>query len=398
MRSLKKRITSFLLALVMLLTMVPTTAFAAVSTGTGITPTADESWWAIRLTSTGQSYTYRPPLVAGRYLYCMDFGYSYRYGTPEFLNSYTYTAATGADADDLWDAAVAKTGLGEMDAMTKENVKWIMSYIVGYKGQIPGGLFMALQTYIWDHQSDKSVGADTSGDIDAGGYANADTYEVYLGYCDWLLEQKAAEDAALQKKVEEYAAQGIQASIVEDDSSKWAVLAISSVKGRQSFFAYYSERKVVADDVPQDEDNPPPVAGDADLTFRKLSASTGKGLNGAVYNIYFNGTIIESEVTADGGYIELTGITTGLYSFVEQSAPDGYALDPTPHSVYVDVTDGDKQYTVTATDEKLPDMEIVKLDAQTGEVIPGTVFSIRSATGDHSTTVTTDRYGEASLP
>ena len=398
MRSLRKRITSLLLILVTLLTMVPTTAFAAVPTGTGITPTTDESWWAIRLTSTGQSYTYRPPLVAGKYLYCMDFGYSYRYGTPEFLNSYTYTAATGASADDLWDDAITQTGLGEMDAMTKENVKWMMSYIVTYKGEVPGALFMALQTYIWDHQSDKSAGADTSGDIDAGGYANADTYEIYLGYCDWLLEQKATEDAALQRKVEEYAAQGIQASIVEDDSTKWAILATSSVKGRQSFFAYYSQRKVVADDEPQDEDNsPPPVAGDADLTFQKLSATTGKGLNGAVYNIYFNGTIIGTEVTAGGGYIELTGISTGLYSFVEQSAPKGYALDPTPHSVYVDVTDGDKQYTVTATDEKHPDMEIVKLDAQTGEEIEGAVFSVRSATGSYSTTVTTDRYGETSL-
>lgn len=68
---MKKKLTSLLLVLVTLLTMVPTTAFAAVSTGTGITPTTDESWWAIRLTSTGQSYTYRPPLAAGKYLYCM---------------------------------------------------------------------------------------------------------------------------------------------------------------------------------------------------------------------------------------------------------------------------------------------------------------------------------------
>ena len=102
--------------------------------------------------------------------------YSYRYGTASFLNSYSYTSATGADADALWEKAIAKTGLGEMDAITKENVKWMMSYIADYTGEIPGSLFMALQTYIWDNQSDKSVGGDTSGDIDAGGFANADTY------------------------------------------------------------------------------------------------------------------------------------------------------------------------------------------------------------------------------
>ena len=99
-----------------------------------------------------------------------------------------------------------------MDAITKENVKWMMSYIADYTGDIPGSLFMALQTYIWDHQSDKSAGGDTSGDIDAGGFANADTYETYVGYYNWMLAQKAKEDAELQKQIEEYTAQGKQAS------------------------------------------------------------------------------------------------------------------------------------------------------------------------------------------
>lgn len=99
-----------------------------------------------------------------------------------------------------------------MDAAVKENVKWMMSYIADYTGDIPGSLFMALQTYIWDHQSDKSAGGDTSGDIDAGGFANADTYETYVGYYNWMLAQKAKEDAELQKQIEEYTAQGKQAS------------------------------------------------------------------------------------------------------------------------------------------------------------------------------------------
>ena len=80
-----------------------------------------------------------------------------------FLNSYTYKSATGADSDTLWDAAVAGTGLGEMDAITKENVKWMMTYIADYKGDIPGSLFMAAQTYVWDHQTFKGEG---DGDID----------------------------------------------------------------------------------------------------------------------------------------------------------------------------------------------------------------------------------------
>ena len=396
MRTLKKRIVSMLLVLVTLLTILPTSAFAATSTGTGITPTTDPNRWTTRLTSTGQPYSYRPPMAAGKQLYCMDLGYSYRYGTASFLNSYSYTSATGADADALWEKAIAKTGLGEMDAITKENVKWMMSYIADYTGEIPGSLFMALQTYIWDNQSDKSAGGDTSGDIDAGGFANADTYETYVGYYNWMLEQKAKEDAELQAQVEQYAAEGKQASIVEDTSSKWAVLAISGVSGRQSFFAYHAARKVVTDDKPEGGDNPPPpVAGDGDITFKKVIAGTTRGLDGAVYNIYRDGQIVGSDVTSGGGIITVNDVTKGLWTFAEVEAPEGYALDPTPHSVYVDVTDGNKQYTVSASNSPLPSLKITKADAQTFAKVKAT-FLVESLTGSYSTTVTVD--GEKTLP
>lgn len=88
MKALKKCIVSMLLVLVTLLTILPTSAFAATSTGTGIAPTTDPNRWTTRLTSTGQPYSYRPPMAAGKQLYCMDLGYSYRYGTASFLNSY----------------------------------------------------------------------------------------------------------------------------------------------------------------------------------------------------------------------------------------------------------------------------------------------------------------------
>ena len=388
---------SAFLVIMTLLTLLPTSALAASGSGTGIKATIDPNLWSTRLTSTGQQYSYRPPTAAGKQLYCMDLGYSYRYGTASFLNSYTYQSATGADSDALWDAAVAGTGLGEMDAATKENVKWMMSYIADYTGDIPGSLFMALQTYIWDHQSNKSAGGDTSGDIDAGGFANADTYETYLGYVDWLLAQKAKEDAELQEQIEKYAAQGTVATVVEDDAAKWAVFAKSSVEGRQSFFGYYAPRKLVTTPTQPGEPDRPP-AGDADITLKKVAAGTTQGLDGAKFNIYRDGQIVGSDVTKNGGMIEVKDVTKGLWSFVETEAPAGYCTDPTPISVYVDTTDGDKQYTVTATNYKLPDMKIYKTDAQTGAPIPGTVFSVKSVTGSYSTSVTTGVDGSATLP
>ena len=393
---MKKRIVTLLLTLLTVLSLLPTVVMAAESTGVGITPVKDPNLWTTRLNSNGQTYSYRPPTAAGRQLYCMDLGYSYRYGTESFLQSYTYRSATGADADALWNDAVAETGLGEMDAITQENVKWMMSYIADYTGEIPGSLFMALQTYIWDNQSDKSAGGDPSGDIDAGGFANADTYDQYVEYYNWLLGQKANEDAEFQRQIEEYAAQGIRASIVEDESSKWAVLATSSVSGRQTFFAYHSDRKVVTSGEPgEDPEEPSPPAGDGDITFQKVIAGTDKGLDGAVYNIYLDGQIVGSDVTSGGGYIEVNDVTEGLWSFVEQEAPAGYALDPTPHSVYVSVTDGDKQYTVTAEDEELPGIKVIKTSAADGSPVENAVYSIEGVTCAFSTSVSTGPDGSA---
>ena len=393
---MKKRLISLLLTLLTILSLLPTVAMAAESTGVGITPVTNPDLWTTRLNSQGQSYSYRPPTAAGRQLWCMDLGYSYRYGTESFLQSYTYRSATRTDADALWNDAVAETGLGEMDAITRENVKWMMSYIADYTGEIPGSLFMALQTYIWDNQSDKSAGGDPSGDIDAGGFANADTYDQYVEYYNWLLGQKANEDAELQAQVEEYAAQGIHASIVEDEISKWAVLATSSVSGRQTFFAYHSDRKVVTSGEPgEDPEEPAPPAGDADITFQKVIAGTDHGLDGAVYNIYLDGQIAGSDVTSGGGYIEVNDVTEGLWSFVEQEAPEGYALDPTPHSVYVSVTDGDRQYTVTAEDEELPGIKVIKTSATDGTPIENAVYSIKGVTCSFSTSVSTGPDGTA---
>ena len=390
MKKLRTRLVSAFLVIMTLLTLLPTSALAASGSGTGIKPTDNTNYWTTRLLHDGTPYSYKPPMAAGKLLYCLDRGYGYRWGTASFLNSYTYTSATGADADAVLKTALAQSGMGELDAQQLENFKWMMSFIVDYKGDIPGSLFMAAQTYVWDHQTFKGEG---DGDIDGGGYANADTYETYLGYIDWMLKEKAKEDAEFQRQIEEYAEQGIIATVVEDEAAKWAVYAKSSVKGRQAFFNYYAPRKLVTN---TSEPGKPP-AGDADITLRKVAAGTTRGLDGAKFNIYRDGQIVGSDVTQNGGIIEVKDVTKGLWSFVETEAPEGYCADSTPISVYVDTTDGDKQYTVTAENYALPDMKITKRDAMSGKPIAGTVFSIKSVTGSYSTSVTTGTDGSATL-
>ena len=394
MRSIKKRLLSLLLTLITILSLLPTSAFAASGTGKGITITKDQAYWSTRLLANGTPYSYRPPMAAGRLLYCLDSGLGYHNATQSFFDSYTYTSATNADADTVLKTAIANSGLGEMDAATLANVKWLMTYINDSKATNVGQLFMAVQTYVWDHQSYKG---EPGGDGDAGGYANADTYEMYLGLIDWMLAQKAQEDAAFQRQIEEYAAQGMVASIVENDSAKWAVFALSSNRKNQSFFNYYGPRELVVKDTPQGGDEPTPPAGDADITLRKVAAGTTRGLDGAKFNIYRDGQIVGSDVTMNGGIIEVKNVTEGLWSFVEVEAPEGFCADSTPFSVYVDTTDGDKQYTVVAENYALPNMKIIKRDAMSGKPIAGTVFSVKSVTGSFSTSVTTGTDGSATL-
>ena len=395
MKSIKHRLLSLLLTLVTILSLLPTAAFAASNTGSGLKITTNQAYWSTRLLANGTPYSYRPPLVDGKLVYCMDSGLGYHYATASYLNSFTWTSGTGADADAVLQSAVTNSGLSEMDAATVENVKWMMTYLNDCKESNVGQLFMAVQTYVWENQSYKG---EPGGDGDAGGYANADTYDLYLSLIDWLLEQKSQEDAEFQRQIEEYTAQGKSASIVEDQSAKWAVYAISSNRKNQSFFNYYGPRKLVTQDKPGGGgEEPAPPAGVGKIVLKKTAGGTTTGLAGARFSIYFNGQIVGSDITNAQGEIYVENAATGLWSFVETAAPDGFCVDPTPKSVYVDVSKGDREYTVAAVNYEKPDMKIIKRDAMSGKPIAGTVFSIKSVTGSYSTSVTTGTDGSATL-
>ena len=393
MKKIRTKFLPLLLALVTILSLLPTSAFAASKTGSGIQITQNQAYWSTRLLANGTPYSYRPPLADGKLVYCMDSGLGYHYATKSFLDSFTWTSGSGADADAVLQSAITNSGLSEMDAMTIENVKWMMTYLNDCKASNVGQLFMAVQTYVWENQSYKG---EPGGDGDAGGYANADTYELYLSLIDDLLAKKAAEDAEFLKQIEAYKAQGIEASIVEDASAKWAVFAISSNRKNQSFFNYYGPRKLSVGEAKPDQPEQP-TGGTGKITLKKTAAGTLKGLPGARYSIYFNGQSVGSDVTGESGELHIEDAATGLWTFVETAAPSGYCLDPTPKSVYVDVSEGDREYTVAAVNYAMPSMIIYKEDAQTSAPVPGTVLSVKSVTGAYSTSVKIGESGSATL-
>lgn len=58
MKKLRTRLVSAFLVIMTLLTLLPTSALAASSTGTGIKPTSNTNYWTTRLLHDGTPYSY----------------------------------------------------------------------------------------------------------------------------------------------------------------------------------------------------------------------------------------------------------------------------------------------------------------------------------------------------
>ena len=72
MKKIRTKFLPLLLALVTILSLLPTSAFAASKTGSGIQITQNQAYWSTRLLANGTPYSYRPPLADGKLVYCMS--------------------------------------------------------------------------------------------------------------------------------------------------------------------------------------------------------------------------------------------------------------------------------------------------------------------------------------
>lgn len=122
-------------------------------------------------------------------------------------------------------------------------------------------------------------------------------------------------------------------------------------------------------------------------------------LTGAVFHVLRDGQLIGTEATDASGRITVPHVTEGMYAFVEVSAPAPYAKLTAPVCAHVDqaTVDGGGTVTVTAKDQKLPNLTIQKLDKQTKQPIPGTVFEIKGIHYGYHQDVTTGPDGKAIL-
>ena len=130
------------------------------------------------------------------------------------------------------------------------------------------------------------------------------------------------------------------------------------------------------------------------LLIRKIDVDTGEPLEGAVIRVARRGSSQYTEVTTgkDGTAI-LEGLEEDWYQVQEIRSPEGYILDDTVHDV--ELIAG-QTATVVLTNSKEPGLTIQKVDAETGDPLPGAVFRVTMPNGSIKD-VTTDENGIAHL-
>lgn len=129
------------------------------------------------------------------------------------------------------------------------------------------------------------------------------------------------------------------------------------------------------------------------LYIRKVDALTGAGLEGARFTIWKDGAIVAQDAVTDaGGYIHIGKQTAGTFIAQETEAPPGYLLDDTKHSIYI--KDGETGH-IRVTNKQSSGLAVLKKDAQTGQVLEGATFELRTIGGELIGRQTTGKDGYA---
>ena len=136
----------------------------------------------------------------------------------------------------------------------------------------------------------------------------------------------------------------------------------------------------------------PVGSGSGALRITKTDVVDGAPLDGAVFELLWNSTVVASGTTDDAGDLTFTGLAPGTWTLREQTAPQGYLLDVTPHSVTV--PDGGTATLGLTNERALRPVRVTKTDSLTGAVLEGAVFEIRQG-ATVIATLTTNASGVA---
>ena len=127
----------------------------------------------------------------------------------------------------------------------------------------------------------------------------------------------------------------------------------------------------------------------------KLDSQTMQPLANARFRITQVGGYSKEFTTDRNGEIDLSRLETGSYTVEELSAPDGYLIDDAQRIIKIE---GGENAVFVFTDTRKPSFSLVKLDAFSGERLPGATFRIaKIEDGSHYLDRITDINGEISI-
>ena len=117
------------------------------------------------------------------------------------------------------------------------------------------------------------------------------------------------------------------------------------------------------------------------LQILKVDAETGDPLPGAVFTVMkTSGEPVGDRYTTDrNGSILITDLEPGAYIVAEVQAPEGYVLSAAPQTIELKPGQSARLEFVNTKKESL---QILKVDAETGDPLPGAVFTITKTSGE----------------
>ncbi|KPU50918.1 SpaA isopeptide-forming pilin-related protein [Bacillus wiedmannii] len=137
--------------------------------------------------------------------------------------------------------------------------------------------------------------------------------------------------------------------------------------------------------------------GNVEIT--KVDKENKDALADAVFDIQDEAGQVVAKITTDKkGQAKVTNLSVGTYKLVEVKAPKGYKqlVDPITFQIEKGMT---KSLALTVENEMLDkgNVEVTKMDKDSGTVLAGVTFEVQDEKGKVVTKVTTDKEGKAKI-
>ena len=159
--------------------------------------------------------------------------------------------------------------------------------------------------------------------------------------------------------------------------------------------AYNADGSVTPSPEPDTPTDPgTPSTPSTDLQILKVDKGTQKGLAGAVFKVEVDATTIGHYITDSSGQVTIENVS-GTVSVTEEVPPEGYVLDENNHKD-IEITDA-KPIVITFANEEMAELEVTKVDQDTGESLPGATLRVAYDGGHDSFDVYTNASGKAVL-